>query len=76
MNFFSWTALLIVISLWILGYFYIKMHGDITAKEHKLSMTKTQMKHKMAGLEKEKQKLEESIQKITKEMEEHQDDAS
>ncbi|MCA1743886.1 MAG: hypothetical protein ABR542_02640 [Desulfonatronovibrio sp.] len=76
MKFFLWTALLIVISFWILGYFYIKMKGDITAREHKLSMIKTKMKHKMAGLEKEKQKIEESIQKIAKEMDEHNGDAS
>lgn len=75
MNFFLWTALLIVISFWVLGYYYIKMHGDITAKEHKLSMTRTKMKHKMAGLEKEKQKIEENIQKMTKEMEKRQKDA-
>ncbi|RQD56918.1 MAG: hypothetical protein D5R98_09335 [Desulfonatronovibrio sp. MSAO_Bac4] len=68
MNLLIWAALLIILSFWILGYFYVKMHGDITAREHKLSMTRTKMKHQMAGLESQKKKLDESIAAMQKEM--------
>ncbi|WP_045215721.1 hypothetical protein [Desulfonatronovibrio magnus] len=68
MNLLIWAALLIILSFWIIGYFYVKMHGDITAREHKLSMTRTKMKHQMAGLESQKKKLDESIAAMQKEM--------
>lgn len=71
MNLLWWTALLIILSFWIIGYYYVDFYGDVSAKEHKVSMAQTKHKHKMAGLEKEKKRLEESIQELLGNIEQH-----
>ncbi len=68
MNIIYWTLFLLLIFIWILGYQYLKFHGEITAKEHKIRMAMTKLRHKMAGLEKDKDKLEKSIQSIAGEI--------
>ncbi|WP_028575239.1 hypothetical protein [Desulfonatronovibrio hydrogenovorans] len=70
MNLLLWAALLIILSFWVLGYVYVKLCGDIAAKEHKVSMTRTKLKHQIAGLEREKAKLDEKIQELIQEMDE------
>ncbi|MFW5730994.1 MAG: hypothetical protein ACOCV7_05035 [Desulfonatronovibrionaceae bacterium] len=71
MNFLVWTALLLILSFWVLGYYYVKMYGDVSAREHKVTMAKSRMRHQMAGLESQKKKLDESIEKINQELEQY-----
>lgn len=73
MIFFIWAIFLMIIYFWVLGYYYIKFVSDISAKEHKASMTQSKLKDQIEGLEKENKRLEESISKLTKEIEMHRE---
>ena len=68
MNFAVWAIFLIVVFFWVLGYYYIKFFNDISAREHKASMTQSKLKHQIEGLEKEKKMLQDSISKLTAEI--------
>lgn len=73
MNFIIWTVFLLIISFWVLGYYYVQFYGDISAKEHKVSMAQTKLRHQTAGLEKEMEKLQKDMQKMTKEIEKYRE---
>ncbi len=71
MNIIYWALCLILISFWVLGYYYIKFYGEVAAQEHRVSIARTKLKHQIAGLEKEKEKLDRNIESMVQEIDKY-----
>ena len=59
-----YTLFLAVISFWLVGFFYVKQNNLLLAKQNEAGITKAKLSNKIAALEKQKEKLMQTLKKL------------